>query len=273
MVKDGRSPAFARLFSAAGIDKAVGADSTVADAFEVAFSKLKRAGSRDDYVYRSALTQKILLGRHSLRTASLLSEFRAGKSKADLVILNGTAAAYEIKSERDSLSRLANQIQNYKKVFSVVNIIANDRHIKHILTSVPEDVGVLHLNRRYQITVEREAVDSPECVCPVAIFESLRLREAQEVLKRLGIDIPDVPNTMLHREMKAVFSKQDPATVHREMVATLKKTRNLATLAESVESLPSSLHAAVLSMRLKAAERQKLAQAVSVRLPEALHWD
>ncbi|MEI9986083.1 MAG: sce7726 family protein [Aliidongia sp.] len=55
-----------------------------------------------------SVTQKILMGKHSLRTASMLNEFRAGSCKADLVILNGTATVYEIKSERDSLTRLAN---------------------------------------------------------------------------------------------------------------------------------------------------------------------
>lgn len=77
-----------------------GSGATVGDVFDQAFEILKVAGQRDEYIYRAAISQKILMGTHSLRTASMLNEFRAGSSKADLVILNGTATVYEIKSER-----------------------------------------------------------------------------------------------------------------------------------------------------------------------------
>ena len=97
---------FCRLIGQTGIGGRCGAHATVGDAFNSAFATLKIAGFRDEYVYRAALTHKILMGTHSLRTASMLSEFRTGACKADLVILNGTATVYEIKSERDSLIAL-----------------------------------------------------------------------------------------------------------------------------------------------------------------------
>jgi hypothetical protein len=62
---------------------------------------LKRSGLRDKYVYKAALTQRVLMGKHSLRTACMLSEFRVGDRKADITILNGTTTVYEIKSDRD----------------------------------------------------------------------------------------------------------------------------------------------------------------------------
>lgn len=85
---------------------------TVGEAFNEAFALLRQTGLRNEYVYRSALTHNLLLGKHSLRTACMLNEFRIGSCKADLIILNGTGTVYEIKSERDSLSRLQNQITN-----------------------------------------------------------------------------------------------------------------------------------------------------------------
>lgn len=75
-------------------------NSRVADAFEAALSILRTGHHRDEYVYKAALTQKVLLGTHSLKTACMINEFRVADCKADLVILNGTAAVYEIKSER-----------------------------------------------------------------------------------------------------------------------------------------------------------------------------
>src|SRR3546814_11853290 len=114
------------------------------------------------------------MGTHSLRTASMLNEFRAGSCKADLVILNGTATVYEIKSERDSLARLANQIENYKRVFAKVNVIASEGHVEGVLTTVPDDVGVMCLSKRYRITNIREAVDWPARLLPVTLFDTMR---------------------------------------------------------------------------------------------------
>lgn len=103
MAKKGRSALFKRLLDQTDVVERCHSDATVGDAFNSAFKVLQTAGLRDEYIYRAAVTKKILMGKHSLRTASMLNEFRAGSCKADLVILNGTATVYEIKSERDSL--------------------------------------------------------------------------------------------------------------------------------------------------------------------------
>src|SRR5262245_59459635 len=112
IARKGRSGTFSRLFKLAGLEEVCPSDAIVSYGYETAFKMLQRVGQRDEYIYRAALTHKVLLRTHSLKTASMLTEFRAGACKADVVILNGTATVYEIKSERDSLARLANQIQN-----------------------------------------------------------------------------------------------------------------------------------------------------------------
>ncbi|WP_353252876.1 sce7726 family protein [Salinisphaera sp. PC39] len=272
MARVGRSATFARLLPSTGLVDLSGANKTVGDSFDAAFRQLKRAGQRDEYVYRAALTRKILLGKHSLKTACMLSEFRAGACKADLVILNGTATVYEIKSERDSLDRLAHQVENYKKVFASVNIVASPNHVERILERMPEDVGVICLSSRFQLSSQRTAATKPEQVCPQTVFESLRSDEAQRVLKTLGQRIPDVPNTQLHSKMRSIFARQEPAAVHRAMVATLKDTRSLSPLGDLVDRLPSSLHAAALSIRLKPKEHQRVVAAVNTSLDRAMRW-
>lgn len=57
---------------------------------------------RNEYIYRSIIIKKILLGIHSLNTAHLINECRVGNSKADCVILNGTSTVYEIKTQFDT---------------------------------------------------------------------------------------------------------------------------------------------------------------------------
>jgi hypothetical protein len=227
---------------------------------------------RDEYAYRAAIIQKILIGKHSLNTACVLTEFRAGASKADLVILNGTATVYEIKSERDSLARLVSQVANYQKVFPTVNVITSEDHLAQILKSIPQNVGLLCLSRRYSIQTVRDAIHLTDDVCPIATFESLRSEEARAVLKALGAEVPEIPNTQVRAAMRAIFAHQDPAAVHRAMVATLKRARNLATLTELVNQLPASLHAAALSIQIRRGEHDRLIEAVSTPLSDAMSW-
>lgn len=272
LAKKGRSAIFSRLVDQAGLAGRCVAKATVGDAFDTAFDILKVAGQRDEYIYRAALTQKILMGRHSLRTASMLNEFRAGKSKADLVILNGTATVYEIKSERDSLTRLANQVANYKRVFATVNVIASAEHVEGVLATVPADVGVMCLSKRYRISSVREARDYPERICPVTVFESLRMAEAVTILKALGVPVPLVPNTQRHVVLRELFAALDPATLHAQMVRTLKRTRNLAPLGDLVDMLPESLQAAALSIPVRRSDHSRLVEAVGTPLGVAMAW-
>lgn len=272
MARKGRSPLFARLLGLTSVGDQCAEDATVGDAFDFAFSVLKTSGLRDEYVYRAALTHKVLMGTHSLKTACMLNEFRAGACKADLAILNGTATVYEIKSERDSLARLANQVKNYKKVFARVYVIAAEPHVPGVLETVPEEIGVMCLSQRYQISSVREAANQPENICPEVVFESLRSVEARAILKDLHVPIPDVPNTLLHAAMRECFRQLDAATVHVAMVRTLKRTRDLAPLSLLVDRLPRSLHAAALSIQVRRSDHDRLIEAVDTPLDAAMAW-
>ena len=126
MAKKRKSPLFTRLAIESGVLELARSHGRVADVFEAAFSVLKKRGLRDEYIYKTALTQRVLLGKHNLNTASMLTEFRAGECKADIAILNGTTTVYEIKSERDSLARLDRQLRNYRKVFASIVVIAGE---------------------------------------------------------------------------------------------------------------------------------------------------
>ncbi|WP_340571179.1 sce7726 family protein [Stenotrophomonas sp. G106K1] len=272
MAKYGRSTLFSRLALQADVWGELDVLATVGDAFDSAFGVLRVAGRRDEYVYRAAVIRKVLMGTHSLRTASMLSEFRVGGSKADLVILNGTSTAYEIKSERDSLSRLASQVENYKRLFAKVNVIAGESHVDRVLAIVPEDVGVMCLSRRYRISTVREVVECPERICPATVFESLRIAESSEILRSMGGDVPKVPNTQRHALMRELFETLDPVLLHREMVRTLKRTRNLAPLSELLQGLPESLHAAALSISVRHGDHERLVKAIRTPLKTAMNW-
>lgn len=266
----GNSPVFARLVRQT--DLAGAKLSRVRDVFDGAFEILKTRGLRDEYIYKAALTHRILMGTHSLRTASMLNEFRTGASKADVAILNGTTTVYEIKSERDSLGRLEQQLINYRKVFASVYVIAGENHVGAVLEAAPADVGVMSLSTRFQIKTERAAVDQPHRISPLAVFDSLRTAEAADIVAQAGLKVPCVPNTRLRTELRLQFEVLEPQAVHSAMLSTLKRTRNLLPLAGLVDQLPVSLRAAALSIPLRKSDHGRLVLAVNTPTTQALRW-
>jgi hypothetical protein len=272
MARKGESPLFARLALETNLLDSVSNRSPVYRFFDKAFSMLKQEGVRDEYIYKAVLMRRILLGKYSLRSACMLNEFRVGECKADIVILNGTATVYEVKSERDSLQRLRRQLSAYLTVFAEVYVIAAEDHILGVESLVPEDVGILCLSANNRILTVREAINRPARTSPGAIFESLRTHEAKQLLLSLGVTVPDLPNTVLRSTLKHLFLKLDPSEAHQGMVKVLKETRNLVALSALVTQLPKSLRAAALSVPLRKADHARLIEAVQTKMEVAMNW-
>lgn len=270
--RSGRSSLFARLLAQSGITSRLPRGATVGDAFDQAFRLLRSLGNRDEYVYRSAITQKILLGQHNLRTASMLSEVRVGMRKADVVVLNGTSTAYEIKSERDSLTRLREQVAAYGEVFAAVNVVTSPSHVKQVFRQIPDWVGVLVLSERFTLQIERPAGVDPERTDPLAVLDLMRINEAHRVLRSLDIAPPDVPNTQMRGALRDMYGTLDPAQVHSLMVATLKVTRSQIASSDAIKKTPMSLRAAMLSVKMNGASEERLLDATRLPVPAALAW-
>jgi Holliday junction resolvase len=65
------------------------------------------------------------------------------KKVVDLVIIKaGKTTAIEIKADGDDLRRVKHQTEEYKKVFDFVIVFTTETHLKRVVASVTEDVGV-----------------------------------------------------------------------------------------------------------------------------------
>jgi hypothetical protein len=273
MARKGVSPLFSRLLKEIDPKKFIDdLRKPIGNLLDSVFQLLITERYRHEYAYKAAITRKILLGKHSINTASMLTEFRVGGNKADVVILNGTASAYEIKSERDSLDRLQQQVESYRRVFATVNVITSFHHSQQVKSLVASDVGILVLNKKYEISIDREGIDDPSRIDTGVVFDSIQLHEAKKILQALAIDIPDLPNTQQHMALREIFSTLSPAQVHIQMVRVLKETRTLLPLKEVLASLPESLKAAVCSTPLRQQDHQRILSAVNTPIREALNW-
>ncbi len=266
----GTSPTLARLARLSDLDASK--EESLGEYLERAYKRLSGSPLRDEYVYKNTLITKNLLGRHSLRTATVLSEFRVGTSKADLAIINGTSTVYEIKSERDNLSRLQGQLADYRKVFARIYVVAAQPHIKKLEALIDEDVGILMLKQKLNLSTIRKAADNTSNIEPVAICNALRRDEATSILKSLGRDVPVVPNTQIMGVLREAFAELTPLEAHRGMVEILGKTRGAQHLQTHVDALPPSLTSAVLTMSLRKRDLARLTETVSISMTTVSSW-
>lgn len=274
LAKNGYSILFARLLTQSNLLKSINYDHTIGELFEHAFSILKLVENRNEYTYKAVIIEKILFGKHSINTATALSEFRVSDSKADLVILNGTTTVYEIKSERDKLDKLVKQVSNYLKVFANVNIIAGAAHLEKINDLITNrEVGILTLNKRNQISTIRSSISNKERISPSDVFESINRTEQLLILQTLKIDIPvEVPNTQIHQTLKGLFMQIDPVVLHDTMLHILKKTRNHIKQGEFLKLLPKSLHSLALNHPVGQIEQDNVLNALNSKITQLNKW-
>jgi hypothetical protein len=88
---------------------------------------------------RQALHARLRLEHGAAQDTLVVDEFDLGGSaRADVAVINGALAGYEIKSDHDTLRRLGNQIQEYARVFDEVTLVVTVRHLERAHALVPE---------------------------------------------------------------------------------------------------------------------------------------
>jgi len=264
LVKYGDSGYFNEILKNSGFMNYLGDDPKFLDVFGEVYKYLSKS-YRNEYIYKNAIANKILLGRHSLNTSFMITEFRVENCKADTVILNGTSNVYEIKSELDSLDRLENQICAYQKLFDMVHVISATDQIKKIKQSLPQNVGLMELTPRNTIRTIREAKSGKKTVSPEVIFNSLRKSEYLSIIKKQFGSVPQVPNTEIYKKCKKLFTQLSPEIAHDFMVDHLKRRGNSKTLKDFIKSVPYPLKAFALNSRLKLKEEKNLIEILNTR--------
>lgn len=201
---------------------------------------------RNEYIYKNLIAQKFFLGRHSLDSSILLSEFRVGTNKADLVLLNGCSTCYEIKTEYDSLIRLQDQLASYLKIFDKVNVVCSKKMIEDVIHLAPLEVGIIELTNRNTLKVIREPIETNQLDIEL-MMKSLRKEEYQAIAEELYKLKIDVPNTRLFELCKKIIKNYDPETVRKSFLITLKNSRK--NNAKAINSLPFFLTNALISYK------------------------
>jgi|TARA_R110001583_G_scaffold126857_1_gene278432 hypothetical protein len=218
--------------------------SDIKDIFNLVHKKLSQE-YRSEYYFKNAIAKRHLLGKHSLSTATMLSEFRVGRSKADCVIVNGKSTCYEIKSEFDTLNRLNTQLIDYLKVFDEVYVVCANKNVASVLENSDPRVGVLVLTSKNYLSEKRTPTPRKEPIDIEILMKSLRKAEYLDIVESMGLPVPDVPNSRLQSECESLLTSVDPKKLSKAFLNVIKKTRRND--GDLIKSLPNSLVNAAIS--------------------------
>jgi hypothetical protein len=247
LVLQGRSAYLNELLSNVGVPDQVDTSETVSSFLSTLYRQLV-AHYRCEYVYKNEIASKILLGRHSLNTAQLLTEVRVGKSKADVVVINGTSTAYEIKSEYDSLARLPQQLESYSGVFERVNVVTSASRVGHVLAMAPRHVGVIVLSERCTLSTVRASGSNMVGIQGACLFDLLRKPEYSFVIKTHFGALPTAPTGRFHAACEDMFLQIPIAEAHRLTMNALSKRFSGAALQVHAPDIPLAMRAYACSI-------------------------
>lgn len=145
-----------------------------------------RAIALSDADIREALRSR-LLRQHRLEPDTVYVEELGvcrGRVRIDLAVVNGLFHGYEIKSDRDSLRRLAGQIDLYSRVLDRATLVVGERHLDEAMQLLPVWWSVLRASagpRGLHFRSVRRGRNNPRRD-PRALVELLWLDSALELL-------------------------------------------------------------------------------------------
>lgn len=245
-------------------------DSTIAEYLDIAYAEMSKT-YRNEYIYKNTIANKILLGRHSLNTATMHTEFRVGKSKADALILNGTSHIYEIKTELDTLDRIEKQLADYIEFAEYVSVVSSQSHIEKLQSLLPDQVGLIELTKRNTLKTIRKAKSGKAKLNYSKIFDSLLMSEYTAITKKVSGKIPEVSNALMFQECKKIFSSFNIDLYHDLVIKTLK-SRNMDTQKRDfILSVPVCLKATAISTRMSNPQRAALLNSLNRKIAECMH--
>lgn len=184
----------------------------------------------NDSEIRRSLHGKRLRRQHTSQGTLVVDELglNHGRCRADIAVVNGHLTGYEIKSDRDSLGRLGEQVRAYSAVFDRAFLVVGERHARSVDKHIPEWWGVI-LSRRgprgaVNFVTLRKGQKNKN-VDPVSIARLLWRSEAVEVLRNMQVSPRTLrqPRAFLYRQLADALSVRD---LRSTVTSYLKKRRN-----------------------------------------------
>ena len=144
-----------------------------------------------------------------------------GKNRIDIAVVNGCIHGYEIKSSKDNLSRLAEQLGSYKQCLEKLTIIAAPNHIEAVSQMAPDWAGLILADKGirggFKFSSKRRPQKNPS-IDLVALSHLLWRKEVIETLRELGIPEREIKGSRIK-----LYEQLAKTITTKELTAWIKK--------------------------------------------------
>lgn len=111
-----------------------------------------------------------------------------GSTRADVAVVNGVMHGFELKSDRDSLIRLADQTRAYAAVFDYITLVVAERHLRNAVDIIPDWWGIRvarYVGGKLLMRDLKLPLPNPD-IDPFAVVSLLWRDEALCILEEVG---------------------------------------------------------------------------------------
>jgi hypothetical protein len=217
---------------------------------------------QNEYYYKNTLLNKLLLGVHSPRTTTALTEVPIGTSKADFIMINGKAVVYEIKTALDNFDRLDGQVNDYYKAFSRVVVVASEKNYKDVeqrLRNSP--VGICVLTNKGTLSVRKDPVEHRQNLSKTIMFKILRKNEYEKIITDIFGSLPEVSQFEYYRSCQTLFESLPIDLAYDVFIKVLKKRAKIDVVEYS--NIPYELKFLIYFSDYKKSDYEKLCSFLS----------
>lgn len=202
VIDDGESPKFNEAIRRYIVDYS---EKTNKECISEIYQHLK-SKYQNEYYYKNTLLNKLLLGVHSPRTTTALTEVPVGNSKADFILINGKATVYEIKTALDNFDRLNGQISDYYKAFSRVVVVTAEKNFDEVQLKLQNSpAGICLLTKKGTLSIRRKPDEYCDALSKPAMFSVLRKKEYEHILMKCFGSLPNVSQYEYYRVCQSLF--------------------------------------------------------------------
>lgn len=150
-----------------------------------------------------------------------------GAGRIDVAAVNGLITGCEVKSSRDGLGRLPQQVELYGKVVDTALLVVERARPLLVATQVPDWWGVWHAiedgHERVRLEILREPSPNPH-VDPFAVAQLLWRDEAFDILR--GLDLHRGLSSATRWQLWDLLAKELSIDALREQVRQRLKARS-----------------------------------------------
>lgn len=213
-----------RLLGEFGISQHFPSSMSLGELFARVYDQMRRV-CRTEYLYKNEVIRQVFEARHDPDNATVLLEkpISGWASRVDMIVVNSTTTAYEIKTERDKIDRLRSQTDHSLSTFDNVVVVCSDRWVGRVAKCVDGRVGIVALSDSCELSEVRPPQANAHAVDPERVFGILRRCEYMDALRQHYGALPSMDSFNEYETCLEIFKALGPAQAHDVLLTALRK--------------------------------------------------